>query len=76
MTIAGTIKNGVVLLDNAPPLADGTRVEVFVPILSQAPDESQEPTLRSLLKFAGRANNLPADMAEQHDHYIHGTPKR
>ena len=24
----------------------------------------------------GEATALPADMAEQHDHYINGTPKR
>jgi hypothetical protein len=29
-----------------------------------------------LLKHAGCLTDLPADMAEQHDHYIHGTPKR
>ena len=29
-----------------------------------------------LLELAGTAKGLPPDMAEQHDHYIHGTPKR
>jgi hypothetical protein len=29
-----------------------------------------------LLELAGKAKGLPADMAEQHDHYLHGTPKR
>jgi hypothetical protein len=79
MTIAGTIQNGVVILDGAPPLADGTRVEVVVAEVAPPRDESVkqgEPTIRSLLKFAGRANDLPADMAAQHDHYLHGAPKR
>ena len=31
---------------------------------------------RLLLEFAGKAEGLPADMAEQHDHYLHGTPRR
>ena len=31
---------------------------------------------RILLEFAGKAQGLPSDMAEQHDHYLHGTPKR
>ena len=29
-----------------------------------------------LLKFAGLAKGLPPDMAKNHDHYIHGTPRR
>jgi hypothetical protein len=69
MTLAGTIRNGVVVLDDAPALSDGTRVRVLVA------DES-EPTLKTLLKFAGTVNDLPPDMAEQHDHYIHGTPRK
>jgi hypothetical protein len=28
------------------------------------------------MKYAGTAPGLPADMAEQHDHYIHGQPKK
>jgi hypothetical protein len=31
---------------------------------------------RRLLKHAGTVPGLPADMARQHDHYIHGSPKR
>lgn len=70
MTIQGIIKNGVVVLDQSPPLADGTRVEVIVA------DEGTKPTLEGVLKLAGTLGDLPADMAEQHDHDIHGTPKR
>jgi len=35
-----------------------------------------QPTLRGLLKFAGTLSDLPSDFAAEHDHYIHGTPKR
>jgi len=38
---------------------------------------SKKPgTLSFLLKYAGKVPDLPPDFAEQHDHYIHGTPKR
>ena len=30
----------------------------------------------ALLEFAGTAEGLPPDLAENHDHYLHGTPKR
>ena len=78
MTIAGTVQNGVVILDGAPALPDGTRVEVVVPKAPPTPDQAEpgQPTIRSLLKFAGVIKDMPADFAEQHDHYIHGTPKR
>lgn len=29
-----------------------------------------------LLEFAGIADDLPSDLARNHDHYIHGHPKR
>lgn len=35
------------------------------------------PTLFDRLKaFDGRADDLPADLALQHDHYLYGVPKR
>jgi hypothetical protein len=34
-----------------------------------------KPTLSErLLKHAGTVPDLPPDLAERHDHYIHGTP--
>lgn len=72
MNLAGTVVNGVVVLDPGVGLPDGTRVELVVKEKSAA-----ATTLgQRLLKLAGIANNLPSDLAEQHDHYIHGTPKR
>lgn len=71
MTLEGTVSNGVIVLDQSEALPEGTRVRIIV--------ESAEPptTLgQRLLKLAGIAEGLPSDMAEQHDHYIHGTPKR
>jgi hypothetical protein len=43
-------------------------------------DESRHGTSpkwgRNLVKFAGTVEGLPADYALNHDHYVHGTPKR
>lgn len=30
----------------------------------------------ALLEVAGTAEGLPADLARNHDHYLHGAPKR
>ena len=31
---------------------------------------------QGLLEIAGSAEGLPTDLAQQHDHYLRGTPKR
>lgn len=71
MSLDGTVRNGVVVLDQPSELRDGTRVKVVVEDAA-----AQDATLAGLLKYAGAASDLPADMAAQHDHYLHGTPKR
>jgi hypothetical protein len=39
-------------------------------------DKSHAPVLQKLRSLAGAARNLPADLATNHDHYLHGTSKR
>ena len=75
MTYEGTMIDGVIALDDGADIPEGTRVKVLVPVADPAADAG-EPTMKWMLKYAGRADGLPADMAEQHDHYLHGTPKR
>jgi hypothetical protein len=74
MSVLGTVSSGVVLLDPGASFPDGTRVEVT----KKDGGEPSPPTgtLVGLLKFAGKADGMPADFAAQHDHYVHGTPKR
>ena len=57
---------------------DGTRVEIMLPGESAvAPSDEKGGTLYDTLKeFIGKAEGLPEDFAAEHDHYIHGTPKR
>ncbi len=73
MTLHGTVVNGVIVLDASHPLPEGTRVDVVV---QKPAEETTEPTLANLFPLAGTASDLPEDMAAQHDHYLHGTPKR
>lgn len=73
----GTVRNGVVVIEGGPPLAEGTRVRV----LPDAPDpETASPNANvgeRMLRHAGAAGpGLPADFASNHDHYLHGQPKR
>jgi hypothetical protein len=73
-TYMGEIRGGVVVFEGSPPpLPQGTRVRIE-PV---AADEESTPTLAERLKpIIGSVKGLPSDLAEQHDHYLHGTPKR
>ena len=72
MTYRGKVQNGVVVLDSGGKLPDGTAVEV------QPIRHGEElPSLTE--RFAdviGKATGLPSDLAENHDHYLHGQAKR
>jgi hypothetical protein len=75
MTLHGTVVNGAIVLDQPVTIPSGTRVEVTVKE-ELPPDGEPKPTLAFLLKYAGSIQDLPPDFAAQHDHYLHGTPKR
>ena len=72
MMFEGTIQNGVVVLDLTEVLPERTRVEV----LPQRTPDKKSALRERLLSLAGTADDLLADMAKNHDHYIHGAPKR
>lgn len=71
MVYTGRVKQGVIVLDPPVELPEGIQVRV------EAVEVSPQRTLAE--RFAdviGAANDLPEDMAENHDHYLHGAPKR
>ena len=71
MSIRGTVQNGVIVLEPGADLGDGTVVRVE-PI-----EPEKESTLADRLqRVIGIAEGLPPDLAEQHDHYLHGRPKQ
>lgn len=74
MTIRGHIKNGAVVLVKPIALPDGMDVEVEVRPASKSSEPG--PTWGEVFRdLAGSVEGLPSDLAENHDHYIHGTPK-
>jgi hypothetical protein len=70
-TYTGEVRNGVFEAGIQPP--EGTKVQVEPIGESGEATDTLADRLRSVI---GIVNGLPADLAEQHDHYIHGTPKR
>ena len=73
MTCRGHIKNGQISLDGSVHFPEGAEVIVA---LVEKPQFDGEDLNAVLLRHAGQGENLPADLAEQHDHYAHGKPKR
>jgi hypothetical protein len=65
----GTIKGGMVVFDGSSPLKEGTVV-----LVEEA--REQEAPGRRLKELVGAVKNLPSDMARNHDHYVHGRPKK
>lgn len=69
MSIKGIVKDGVIVLEPGSRIPDGTPVEIVVPADLPLSDE--------VMKFSGSLKgNYPRDFARNHDHYIHGTPKK
>lgn len=77
MVYRGYVKDGRIELDNGDPLPEGIRVRIeLVEPETRSSTACNEPLGRKLLRHAGTATGLPADMSSNHDHYLYGTPKR
>ena len=77
--VLGTVKNGTVILDKGAELPEGARVVVQVQTTrpNGEPSGTDAPTLAdALLAWAGRDDSLPEDGSKNHDHYLHGLPKK
>ncbi len=71
MSFTGHIQNGLVVFDTPVSLPDGTAVEILV--LTEPRPTTHFERLKEII---GAAEGLPEDFADNHDHYIHGTPKQ
>jgi hypothetical protein len=87
MVYRGHVKQGVVVLDDPVTLPEGASVEVAVleapgPAATEggattAPTSANAPSILERLKpLAGAVAGLPRDLAENHDHYLYGRPKK
>lgn len=78
MTYLGQVKNGVVVFDRGVVLPEGSTVEVTVVRTppEQAPSDEGATLYERLRPVIGAAEGLPPDLARNHDHYLHGRPRR
>lgn len=73
MSILATVtESGTIVLPPEAKLLPGTQVHV-VPVDDR---QDKRPIGQKLAEMAGVIKDWPSDFAENHDHYIHGTPKR
>ena len=74
MELIGTVLNGTIILDAPQSLPEGAKVKVIVP--TAAPANAGSSLRDFLLSIAGTVPEWPADMAINHDYYLHGAPKQ
>ena len=66
MSITSVVEKGMIRIPSDVPWASGTVVRI-------EPVDEPAPTLFETLKdFDGMAGDLPADLATNLDHYVHG----
>ena len=68
MVFQGHIENGVAIFDEPALLPDGMKVRI-VPVV----DAARKTLAERFQNIIGAVDDLPEDMAENHDHYLHGT---
>jgi hypothetical protein len=72
MSFDGHIENGVAVFDEPVSLPDGLKVRI-VPVAEKARQTTGRKTLAERFKnIIGAVDDLPEDMAENHDKYLHG----
>lgn len=71
MSYQGIIKNGQIMLPPDATLPEGAAVTVDV----QLREEDFPEWSRGFIKLI-KKRDWPEDMALNHDHYLHGTPKK
>lgn len=75
MTYTGRVKQGVVVFEGTDKPAEGQVVQVFAVEQADSGPTDKRNWDQVFEDLIGVTDELPQDMAEQHDHYIHGTPK-
>ena len=71
MSYTSTVENGVVKLPPEAHWPDGTTVRIE----KVDPGSGRNSLTHRLRQLAAKLDGLPVDLAEQHDHYVHGTPR-
>lgn len=78
MTYRGRVTNGVIVLEAGVSLREGMDVRVEPIEETDVAETGSQEALQlreGLLSFSGVVKDGPVDLARNHDHYLHGTPR-
>ena len=64
------------IISELPKLTPDELRQVKARVEELVPAEPPGPLWHLLGKWAGKAEGLPTDLSENHDHYLHGAPKK
>jgi len=71
MSFTGVISNGQIIAEEKINLPDGTKVRIEP--MQEGPGETLADAFRV---FMGVCEGLPSDLARNHEHYLHGAPRK
>ena len=74
MSITAIVENGSIRLPAGIHLPDGTEVRVEVRTVPTSP-LPQKTFRERYARYIGVVRDGPVDLADNHDHYLHGAPK-
>jgi len=69
-SIRGHFDGNVIVPDGPLDLRAGQRIEIEIRAV-----DSESPQFGDLARFGTDLPDAPRDLANQHDHYLYGTPK-
>jgi hypothetical protein len=72
MSITAVVENDTIKLPPGVHVPDGTKVEITLPEAAPA----RKSVAQRYAKLAGLADDMPADLARNLDHYVHGHSKK
>jgi hypothetical protein len=78
MTYRGIVSNGMIILPQGAELPSGTEV-LISPVKGETAAKGTsiwEKLQQAAATAASLPTTLPEDLAENHDHYLHGQAKR
>lgn len=75
MSITAIVENGTIKLPEGVHLPDGTTVKIEA-VTEPEGQPSGKTFAERFAKYIGVVDDMPADLAENIDHYLYGAPKR
>ena len=76
MSFTATVENDTIKLPPGVHLPNGTKVTVEPEPEKRTEGDETQSLYESLKPFIGCINTGLGDLADNHDHYLYGTPKR